>query len=271
VKKMNISEQLENIRKKSEARSINKNKNTEANVIKNSVTKSNALVRSYYRFTLNEKRIMECLISKVDPRRTDNSGWSEADQISLKTTEFSETFKIDKQTAYRDMKVATKRLLKQVITVDEDDEDFPLMARATYHKNEGRITAQFNPWLMPHLQLLKGKFTSYPLKHAAEFKSAYTWRLYEILMSWSRPKSDTGGLIAGWTSIKVSELRELMGVPASYNYNMFYSNIFLPAKEEITTKVGIMIELSKHKTSRKITDFRIEFLEKSKKDDGKAA
>ena len=54
-----------------------KNKNTNVaydglrDVADNSVTKSNALARAYYRFGLVEKRCMEALISKLNPLRSD--------------------------------------------------------------------------------------------------------------------------------------------------------------------------------------------------------
>jgi plasmid replication initiation protein len=260
---MNLTQRIEQLRKKAESKTQNKNKDQENDIRENSVTKSNALVRSYYNLSLNEKRLMESLISKLDPRRSDNNGWDEKNQIEIKAIEFSNLFNMDKKIAYSQIKTATKKLLKQVITVDEDNEAFPLMAKAKYHDHEGRVTAQFNPWLIPHLQLLKGHFTSYPLKHAAEFTSGYTWRLYEILMSWRRPKEETGGVIAGWINIKVDEIRKQLSVPNTYNYNMFNSQVLLHAKEEIQNKAGILIEIERTKTGRKITDLRIEFIEKS--------
>jgi len=59
------------------AESRTKNPNVEADesrcLTQNTVTKSHALSRAYYRFGLVEKRCMEALISKLHPLRLDNN------------------------------------------------------------------------------------------------------------------------------------------------------------------------------------------------------
>ena len=71
-----------------QARTKNTNIDAAANPLHdladNTITKSHALSRAYYRLSLTEKRCMEALISKLHPLRTDN----QLQHIELLATEY---------------------------------------------------------------------------------------------------------------------------------------------------------------------------------------
>lgn len=71
---VSMDDQIARIQKELAAKTANKNKDDagKRKLTDNSVTKSNALSRAYYRFSIGEKRVMEALISRLHPMRSDN-------------------------------------------------------------------------------------------------------------------------------------------------------------------------------------------------------
>lgn len=230
-------------------------------LIENAVTKSHALSRAYYRFGLVEKRCMEALISKLHPMRNDN-----LQDIELSALEYSRAFPDSGKNAYSQLAAAVDTLLNRVIVIPEKPgkvRKMTLTAQAVYEENEGKITVTFNPLIVPHLIGMREKFSSYPLRKAVNFSSSYTWRFYELLVSWAQPKKDTGGLFAGWFTVGVDELREMMGVPESYNWGMFQKKVIDVIQLELKSKAGVEVRIDKVKTIRKITHLDIKFIENS--------
>lgn len=225
----------------------------------NSVTKSNALTRAYYRFGLVEKRCMEALISKLNPLRGDN-----LQHIELKASDYARAFKVSQKHAYEHLASAADALLNRVIIVRESPEKIIKMtvtAQAVYEQKAGKITVTFNPLIVHHLIGLREKFTSYPLKQAVDFSSSYTWRFYELLVSWARPKQETGGYFVGWLKVEVTELRDMLGVPDSYTWSMFNKRVLEVAQQELMDKAHIHLEITLKKTNRRITHLHIRFIE----------
>lgn len=229
----------------------------------NSVTKSHALSRAYYRLSLVEKRCMESLISKLHPLRTDNL----LQHIELRASEYLKAFPDAGKHAYEHLAMAGDALVNRVITIENpsdgvDRDRLTLMVRVRYQARQGKIVCTFNPLIVPHLIGLREKFSSYPLKKVVNFQSTYTWRFYELLVSWTRPKKETNGLFAGWiNSQSVDELREMLGVPDSYKWDNFQKQVLDVVVAELREKAHIVVYLERVKTSRKITHLNIKFIE----------
>ncbi|HRJ94983.1 replication initiation protein [uncultured Thiothrix sp.] len=250
-----------------QARTKNTNIDADANPLHhladNTITKSHALSRAYYRLSLTEKRCMEALISKLHPLRTDN----QLQHIELLATEYLKAFPDAGKHAYEHLSGAGDALVNRVITIENPSEGIAkdkltLMARVRYQPKQGKIICTFNPLVVPHLIGLREKFSSYPLKKAVDFQSSYTWRFYEILASWAQPKKDTKGSIMGWIKNQsVDELREMLGVPDSYSWGKFDTQVLQVAINELRNKSKIAVFIERIKTNRKITHLNISFIE----------
>ena len=265
---MSIETQLNKIRASIESKSVNKNKlvDRQHDVADNTVTKSNALNRAYYRFGLVEKRCMEALISKLNPMRGDNP-----QEIELLATEYSKAFPDAGKHAYEHLERAGDALVNRVIIVESPRngvlrDKIPLMSIVSYQPKLGKITCEFNAKILPHLLGLKQRFSSYPLREAVSFTSSYTWRFYEILTSWAQPKEKTNGIFTGWIDRQsVDELREMLGVPTSYRWDNFKKRVLDVVTSELKEKANIYITFEEVKTSRKITHLNIKFIENEQK------
>ena len=201
---------------------------------------------------------MEALISKLNPLRNDN-----IQEIELLAVEYAKTFNISEKHAYEHLISAVDALLNRIIVVNEGKDKIrkmTLTAQAVYEENAGKVTVMFNPLIVPHLIGLREKFASYPLKAAVDFSSSYSWRFYELLVSWAQNKQDTGGVFAGWFTPSVEELRKMLGAPDSYTWNMFERRVLDVAKTELLEKANIHVNITRIKTSRKITHLKIEFI-----------
>lgn len=254
--------QIARIQKRLEAKTANKNKVEEEgrNLADNSVTKSNALSRAYYRFSIGEKRVMEALISRLHPMRSDN----DLQDIKLTAVDYAKTYSIDSSNSYSELSSAVDGLVSKVIQTAQEGERVkknPLMVEANYMPREGLIVCTLNPRIVPHLIGLRAKFSSYPLASAVNFKSSYTWRFYEILVSWAQPKAETDGRFMGWFDVETDELRKMLGVPDSYNYGRFRKSVLERVTTELFDKANIILKLEPKKTSRRITSYKVTFME----------
>lgn len=225
----------------------------------NSVTKSNALARGYYRFTLVEKRVMEALISQLNPQSSD----TQLQKLELKALDYSKAFGVSEKNAYDHIESAVKGLMHKVFSVENPKgrEDFTLMSNAKYLTGEGRISCSFNSYVTPHLTGLRQRFSKYSLQITSNFKSSYSWRVYEILVSWAQDPKLTDGLLAGWCTVEVDDLRKMLGVPNSYPWAVFEKRVLDVAKLELAEKANIVLEVERIKTGRKITHLKLTFAE----------
>ena len=141
---------------------------------------------------------------------------------------------------------------------------------AEYRGSEGRIVCGFTCTAMPLLTGLTSQFSSYPLGKAVSFKSSYTWRFYELLVSWAKPK-ELEGCFGGWIKNQnINELRSMLGVPPSYRW-VNVQRVLDKAAEEIETELNVSIFFERKKTGRKITHMDIQFIENEKQSDSQAA
>ncbi len=247
-----------NLERKTKNTNIAANADPRYELTENSVTKSNALCRAYYRFGLVEKRCMEALVSKLHPLRNDN-----IQEIELRAIDYAKAFGVDERIAYRDLSNAVDAMLNRIIVVHEASgrvRKMTLTAQAIYEEKAGKVTVMFNPLIVPHLMGLYGDFAKYPLKDAANFSSSYTWRFYELLVSWAQDKKKTGGVFVGWFTLSVDELRKMMGMPDSYQW-VHISTTLEKVTNELKEKAHLSVKITNQKTSRKITHLKIEFIE----------
>ena len=261
-----ILKSIEKARLASEKKTPNTNALAESDplheIVDNTVTKSHALSRAYYRFGIVEKRCMEALISKLNPLRGDNS-----QEIELLATEYAAAFPDAGKHAYEHLEKAGDALVNRIIIIESPRqgvarEKIPLMSIVRYQPKSGKIVCEFNAHIVPHLIGLRERFSSYPLRKAVNFSSSYTWRFYEVLVSWAQPKNKVGGRFMGWIDRQnIDELREMLGVPDSYRWDNFKTQVLDVVEVELKDKANVFITFERVKTGRKITHLNIKFAE----------
>lgn len=147
------------------------------------ITKSNAVINSSYRFSLNELRILLYGLSHINPRSDEFPMFH---RIHIKElAEFYNIGEKDRGSFYDNIKDA---LLNKFWNREFSyyDEELGETVRRTwlteirYGRKDGTLAYEYNPKLKNQLQQLAKRFTSYFLANIANMKSAYAVRLYEI-------------------------------------------------------------------------------------------
>lgn len=263
---MSLDKVLERVRKNAEAaeKKLQAQATEDSNLLNNQVTKSNQLARAYYRFTLNEKRVMEAAISKLDGR------WETIPpMVTITAEEFSKAYGVSLNHAYGHIQDAVTSLMRKVITVREDPdsgdyEEYTLMSYAHYEAGSGQVEFRVNDLIAHHLTGLRGKYhTSYKLLESAVISSSYTWRFFELLISWAKPKDITGGILAGWLTIEVEELKKMLGAPLQYKWSKFNERVLKVAVRDLSEQANLIIEIEPQRKGRSIHKLKIEFAEDS--------
>lgn len=222
------------------------------------VIQHNNLIEAKYRLSLQEKRLMLFLMSRI--KKDDNSFRN----IEIAISELSNFMELDRKNMYRDMAKVTKNMVGRVLSIRDLDEDsllqVPWIASAKYFYRHGIINFQISEKLAPYLLKLKDKFTIIRLSDLMCFKSIYAIRIYELLKQYEP---------IGHRKIDLDQLRISCGIPENRlnlmaNFRMKVLDI---AKREINEKSDILIEWDFVKRSRKCVG--IEFHIKSNPDYGK--
>lgn len=228
------------------------------------VTMSNALVRAGHGLTLAEKRIVMLAVSKLDSRAPTPVPTSLVPRTKITAAEYAETFSVDARTAYEALQDAAKHLFDRKITFFEPAytragkplkpirNDMRWVGRCKYHENEGWVELSWWPDLLPSLMGLKKQFTTYKLQQANALRSAYSWRLLELLMHYR----DSG--IAEYTiedfcaSMDATEKQKA-------DFNNIRRRIIEPAVKELVEKDGWLIQWTPIKAGRKVSRLHFKF------------
>jgi plasmid replication initiation protein len=222
------------------------------------VIQHNNLIEANYRLSLQEKRLMLFLMSKI--KKDDNSFRN----IEIVISELANIMELDRKNMYRDMAKVTKNMVGRVLSIRDLDEDsllqVPWIASAKYFYRQGVINFQISEKLAPYLLKLRDKFTVLRLSDLMCFKSIYAIRIYELLKQYES---------IGHRKIDLDQLRISCGIPENRlnlmaNFRMKVLDI---AKREINEKSDILIEWDFVKRARKCVG--IEFYIKTNPDYGK--
>ena len=172
---------------------------------------------------------------------------------TLTAKEFSEVFNTEISYSYKVIKGAVDKLMKTDIKIKEQNGYLRInvCSSAKYEEKKGCISIRFTEEIMPFLAQVTEKFTLYNLKDVSEFKSIYSFRLYELLQDYK----DTG-----WFTISVKKLRESFAVNCKFKpYNDFKKRTFGYAIEEINTIYKMDLQVEEIKEGRKVATLKFTY------------
>lgn len=221
------------------------------NLGSHNVTMSNVIVRSAQTLSLIEKRILMACISKMKDRT-----------VKLSATEYANTYNVDLKNAYQHLKDGSTNLFNRYLSVNvKDGKSIGVMrirwlSTSGYFDGEGYVTMGFAPEIMPHLINLKGQFTQYQLKQAADLRSLHSWRLLELLEQMRNDQPE------GYLLISITDFHHAMEASESYktNFSLLRQYVIEPAIKELNEKDGWAIEYIPLKRGRKVAALRFDFV-----------
>ncbi|WP_043200802.1 replication initiation protein [Paraburkholderia acidipaludis] len=204
--------------------------------------------------TLAEQRVVKACAAILDSVRLEQGRY----RIKLTAAEYAETFSLDLNTAYEQLKDVSKSLLTRVIRREEKTQRGlkvhldHWVSGITYHDGEAWVELRFSHEATPYLTMLRGNHTTYRLKQAAALRSVYSWRMLELLMQFK----DTG-----WRQISVEEFVRAMEPSPSIakDFGQLRRWVIEAAVRELGDKDGWSIEWQPIKAGRKVVALRFEF------------
>lgn len=210
------------------------------------VTVSNELIRSVQGLSLSEKRLLMIGVSKLD------EGEGIEQMIIIPCSEYARLYSMEKKTAYKALRVGSEKLFDRHFKPNPDKPNLKKHWTITADYDGGSVSLQFHPDLQEHVLGLKAHFTRYLLARAGDFKSLYTWRLFELLMQFK----STGKLV-----IKVDDFKTAMETTPHQgeDFGRIRSKVINPALKELKDKADLHVKLTTIKTGAKITDLKFTF------------
>lgn len=227
-------------------------------IIDKNVSMSNALTRAAHGLLLAEKRVVAACISKIDSIPTGDLSRKGSWTVRLAASEYAETFDLDINTAYEQLKGASESLFGRYIRSIKEtkrgpkEHKFRWVGAVDYHDGEGWVELHWWHEVVPHLYGLRGEFTSYKLRHTVALRSAYSWRLFECLRSWSN---------TGRYSPEIGEFQRAMDAPASCvkDFGALRARVIEPAVKELIEKNGLLINWTATRAGRKVIGLDFKF------------
>ncbi|MDF7549429.1 replication initiation protein, partial [Escherichia coli] len=219
-------------------------------------------IRAGHGLSLPEKRIVMMAVSMLDSRKSYRPG--DVPTTRITAAEYAALAECEMNTAYEALQDAAKQLYHRSITFYEpahkrrgkDVEPTKVQMRwvgqVHYQKGEGWVELYWWPKLLPYLTNIKKQFTSYQLKQASALRSAYSWRLLELLLRFEK----TG--VAEYT---IEDFAVSMDATPKQreNFAAIRRKIIEPAVKELNDKDGWVIQWQPIKAGRKVAKVRFTF------------
>ena len=158
---------------------------------KDIVVKSNRLNSALQNLSLAEIRIIQLAI--VDARES-GKGLDPSTPLTISASRYVEVFETTRQNAYMRIKETEETLFNRRFSfIDEDGllVKSRWLSQVRYLDNQGEIELSFTPAVVKGISRIDGAvdfFTQYSLQQTSGLDSAYSTRLYELLVQWKAAK-----------------------------------------------------------------------------------
>lgn len=211
------------------------------------VVKHNRIIDAEYSMGVCEQRILLTCIAKIDSSKS----MDENRIFSVSVDDILDLVNVERSSAYPHLKRTCKVLFTNTIAVHLSDSPDPLVTRwvdaVRYVEREGRVELRFTPEMVPFLTKISRDFTKYKLVHVLKFKSAYSYRLYELLCRWGNYEH----------VVSIEWIREKFQLTDKYaKIADFKKNVIDVAINEISATSDIKVTYEQIKKGRNIVALR---------------
>lgn len=204
------------------------------------IYQSNKLIEASYSFTVLEQKLIRLLASMI---KKDDDDFKE---YKFKAIDLSKILNISQKNIYMELDKITDKLMVRYIKIkDDDDKKFKkrhLIKIADFEN--GILTMKIDEDMKDFYLNLKW-YTKYQLKNIMQFKSTYSFRLYELLKQYEK---------IGIRSITVDDFRCVLDIDDKQypKYANLKQKVISVAVNEINSKTDLYIEYEEIKEIRKI-------------------
>lgn len=220
----------------------------------------NALIQARHRLSSDEIRLMDTIISFIQPDDEDFK------RYKIPVSIFKEFYGTHRKDIYNVVKRAVEGLLSKPIKIETETEKgkrkfkmFNFISYGEYEEGAGSFYVEIDRNFKPYLLGFKEFFSKIPIKYTYVLKSKYSIRLYELLKQYEN---------TGYRVDYLPDLREMLGIePNEYKrFEAFERIVLKRAVEEINEKTDLEVSYRKKKTGRRITHIEFEISSKQGED-----
>ncbi|WP_435791400.1 replication initiation protein [Clostridium sp.] len=222
------------------------------NANNNWVYQSNRLVEASYTLTVVEQKLIRLLASMI------NKDDDDIKEYKFKTKELIKVLNTSDSRFYRDIDSITDLLMQRIIKIKSvDTSDFMKyhwVDTAKYVK--GVLILKINKDLKP-FYLGLDCYTKYQLRNIMQFKSTYSFRLYELFKQYE-------GI--GHRILTVEMLRDSLNISKDQypKYANLKQKVINVAVKEINANTDLLIAYNEIKEVRKIVSVQFSIIKKNK-------
>lgn len=222
------------------------------------ITKSNALINSSYRLSLNELRIVLFGLSHINPRTEEFPLFYE-----IRVKDLAEFYNIggkERGSFYDDIKNALvnkfwEREFSYFDTKLNKTVKRRWLIEVQYGGKDGVLSYYYNPLIKEQLQNLSKRFTSYFLSNITNMKSAYSIRIYEIVVMYLNASKQDKKIFQK----TIDELKTYLDLHEKYHHFFnFKARVLEVARKEINKYSDLNFDYRVVKIGR--TPNKVEFI-----------
>jgi len=230
------------------------------------VVKENSLIHASYSLTLVEQRLLLLAIIVIREHTHNNElDYIAFDKpIKIHAHDYVQQFGVDKQTAYKNLKEATKTLFSRQFSYQEKRKKGVAnvtsrwVSDIAYIDNEAVVEVMFTRSVIPLITELESNLTSYEIGQVKHLTSGYALRLYELLIAWKNK-----GISPKWP---IDDFRKKIGVEDGKYSRMgqFKEKVLDFAVEQINDNTEMTVKYKQFKKGRRIDSFQFSIKTKPK-------
>lgn len=213
------------------------------------VVKSNEIIqRARYDLSITELKTLAFIISKVKPADT------ELQEYSFPIKDYCQVCGLEYTNGgnYQHIKATLKGLSDQSFWIKDDRGQEVLcrwVQKARINKGSGKITVRLDEDMHKYVIGLFSNFTQYELISTLPMKSAYSFRIYELLKSYAFAKSHT---------FDIDDLKRMIAAEHFTNFKDFRRRVLEYAVKEINMYTDIEISWEPIKNGKKVIQVRFD-------------
>lgn len=227
-----------------------------------SVVHHNDLIESSYKLNIDEMRLLNLALTKIDSRKP-NVGI-----IEIYPDEFSEMFDLSKKNVWRNMKNSLLSIMQKPVKLRFKDDNGKLkekviawLGSTTYFADQAdgaKIELEFTPQIIPYLFELHGNFTRINFEYASRLNTPFSFRLYQWLTREYKMKKGSVYEL----SMTIENIKSCAQLTNSYPVWMdFKKKIIQPSIDAINQKTNLSVSYSVTKLGRKVHSLTFTYID----------
>jgi plasmid replication initiation protein len=224
------------------------------------IVKDNALINASYNLDLVEQRLI--LLAIIEAREN-GQGINANDPLTIHAESYIHQFGVHRNTAYQALKDACDDLFARQFSYQFKNERGNIehvksrwVSEVRYVDADAVVKLIFAPAVVPLITRLEERFTKYDIDQISGLSSAYSVRLYELLIQW-RSSGKT-------PVIDLTDFRKRIGVLDTEYKRMaqLKERVLNLAIQQINEHTDIIVDYKQQKAGRVIIGFSFTFTQK---------